>query len=291
MKTKTPAAGALLRLTLSMLIFGTIGLFRRWIPASSGALAFARGMLGGLFLIGYRKLRLSGEVRALPRRLLWLLVLSGAAIGINWILLFEAYNYTTVAVATLCYYMQPTILILLSPLIFREKLTGRKLLCAAAALAGMFLVSGVTEGGLAGGQLRGVVMGLGAACFYASVVILNKKLAGIDAYQKTMIQLFSAAAVMVPYLLVTADRSLLQLDGRGWILLLIVGFFHTGFAYAMYFGSMEDVPAQTVAVFSYIDPVSALFFSWLFLHETLSPAGAVGAVLILGAAMLSVRAA
>ena len=124
---------SLLMLTTSMVIYGTIGIFRRSIPLSSGLLACVRGFLGSAFLAAFVKLR-GGTIRhGIPRKEMMRLILSGAMIGVNWIFLFEAFNYTTVATATLCYYMQPTIVILLSPLLLNEKLTGRKLLCAAAA--------------------------------------------------------------------------------------------------------------------------------------------------------------
>ena len=131
-KTQTTS---LMMLTASMVIYGTIGIFRRSIPLSSGMLACVRGLLGSAFLCAFVKLR-GGTLRhGMARRDFKLLVLSGAMIGINWIFLFEAFNYTTVAAATLCYYMQPTIVILLSPLLLNEKLTRKKLLCAAAAIA------------------------------------------------------------------------------------------------------------------------------------------------------------
>ena len=131
----------------SMLIFGTIGIFRRYIPLSSGSLAFARGLIGALFLLAFTKITGHRVEKNLEKKKLVILVVSGMLIGINWMLLFEAYNYTTVATATLCYYMQPTIVILLSPLIFREKITVKKLICAVVAMLGMILVSGIAEGG------------------------------------------------------------------------------------------------------------------------------------------------
>ena len=274
----------------SMLIFGTIGVFRRSIPVSSGLLAFSRGMLGSLFLLAFMKLKRRGNGEPLPRRTTAWLAVSGAVMGFNWILLFEAYSYTTVGIATLCYYMEPTIVTLLSPLLFREKLTGKKAVCAAVAVAGMVLVSGVT-GGPQNGDFRGVLLGLGAAVLYSVVVIMNKKAVGIDAYKKTMIQLLSAGLVMVPYLLLTGGFSRIDpgvsFSASSLLLLLVVGLVHTGLAYVLYFGSMDGLRAQSIAIFSYIDPVSALLISAVFLREPLSPAGIAGAVMILGAALFS----
>ena len=290
MENKTNDRRSILMIVSSMLIFGTIGIFRRHIPLPSALLAFVRGILGSLFLLIFMKLRRGGVGAKLPGKTVLWLAFTGALIGINWMLLFEAYNYTTVPVATLCYYMEPTIVMLLSPLLFGERLTVRKAICAAAAILGMVMVSGVIGGGgIETGNLRGVLLGLGAAVLYSTVVIMNKRLSGIDAYRKTIIQLLSAGLVMIPYLILTGGFSIGA--GKGGFsaatiaLLLIVGIVHTGIAYVLYFGSIDGLRAQTVALLSYIDPVSALLFAALFLGEPLSFWGIIGAVMIIGSAI------
>jgi len=274
----------------SMLIFGSIGVIRRYIPFSSAFLAMARGLAGGLVILVFSRLKgrqndpVAGQ---LPGKTMALLALSGAVMGFNWILLFEAYNYTTVGVATLCYYMEPTIVTLLSPLLFREKLGGKKLLCAAAAVIGMVLVSGVLEESGAGSP-RGVLLGLGAAVLYSVVVILNKKTPGVGPYRKTTVQLLSAGVVMIPYLLLTEGTVTGgPYDTRTVILLTLMCLVHTGLAYVLYFGSMDGLRAQSIAIFSYIDPVSALVFSAVLLHEPMSAMGIIGAALIIGSAVMS----
>ncbi len=280
---------SILMMVSSMLIFGTIGIFRRNIPLSSAFLAFARGILGGTFIFLFMKARRIKADRPLSRRSLLLLLLTGALIGINWILLFEAYEHTSVAVATLCYYMQPTIVLLASALFFGERLTPKKLICAVTAIAGMILVSGVMgDTPLRASDLQGILSGLGAAVFYSAVVILNKQIAGVNAYLKTTLQLLSAGAVMIPYLLFTEGFSLPDPEPLTLFLLLVVGIVHTGFAYVLYFGSLEGLNLQSAALFSYIDPASALVFSALLLGEPLNAASLAGAVMIIGSAVISV---
>lgn len=274
-------------LTLSMVLFGTIGICRRFIPLPSDVLACGRGAMGGFFLLlvlkaGGQRFRLE-QVR---RKSFFLLVLSGVLIGVNWILLFEAYNYTTVAVATLCYYMQPVIVILLSPVILKEKMKGKQILCAAVSVTGMVLVSGVAGGG-AMQNPKGIALGLGAAVLYASVVIMNKCITGFPALEKTIIQLFSAAAVMLPYMAVSGTLHTYELPVLGIILFLVVGVVHTGIAYAMYFASIEHLPARTCALMSYIDPVTAVILSALFLQEKMGISGIIGTILIIGSAIVS----
>lgn len=274
-------------LALSMVIFGTIGLFRRLIELPSDVIAFGRGLMGVGFLLLFARLR--GKTLAwasIGRRDILLLLVSGALIGFNWIALFEAFNYTTVAVATLCYYMQPVIVIVLSPLVLKERLTIRQIVCVCVAVVGMVLVSGVLEGGAAGGG-RGILLGLGAAALYACVVLMNKTITLSSAFEKTILQLLAAAAVMLPYMALTGTLHAYALPLYEWALFLVVGLVHTGVAYVLFFGSIEALPARTCALLSYVDPVTAVLLSALLLHEAISPLGVLGAVLILGAAVYS----
>lgn len=279
---------AKLKMILAMVIFGTIGLFVRQIPLSSTMIAMVRGAVGAVFLLimsGISRQPVSGE--SVKKNML-VLILSGAAIGINWILLFEAYRYTTVATATLCYYLAPVIVTLLSPIVLKEKLTGRKVFCAAVALLGMVMVSGVLKSGPAGtGNFTGILFGIGAAAFYAAVILLNKFLKDIDSKDSTVVQLATAALVLLPYLLGTESVSLAGMPGQALVLLLVVGILHTGIAYRLYFSAVADLSGQTIAIFSYMDPVVAIFLSALVLGEHMDGWSAVGAVLVLGSTFYS----
>ena len=276
------------KITLSMFIFGTIGLFRRWIDLPSSLVAMARGAIGAFVLLLVLRLRRGKLDRHAIRRALPVLILSSAAMGVNWILLFEAYNYTSVATATLCYYFAPMFIILASPLTLRERLTARQLICVSTAFVGMVFVSGVLRTGFSGAtELKGVALALGAAVLYATVVILNKRLTGLSAFDRTIMQLGLSAVVLLPYVLITEPVGELTFAGTSILLLLVVGIVHTGFAYALYFGALPDVKAQTAAILSYIDPVVAVLLSALLLRERMDALGAIGAVLVIGAALVS----
>ncbi|MBQ3008844.1 MAG: EamA family transporter [Oscillospiraceae bacterium] len=273
-------------LIMSMVIFGTIGIFRKYIPMPSGVLAMARGFIGAIFLLGLVKLG-NGKIskRDVGRNLPVLLV-SGAALGINWILLFEAYRFTSVATATLAYYMAPVMVILLSPLLFRERITAKKFICVLFAVAGMALVSGIftAEGEI---QLKGIAFGLAAAVFYALVMILGKSIRDISAYDKTIVQLFVAAVVLLPYVVATGEFRQVAFTPVSAAMLAVVGIVHTGIAYALYFGSMRELKSQTIALFSYIDPALAVVLSAVVLREQMGLAEILGAVMVLGATMIS----
>ena len=274
-----------MKILTSMAIFGTVGIFVRFIPMASAGIAFCRGVLGCIFLLAL--MALTGKKPNLEdmKRNGWVLAISGAAIGINWILLFESYRYTTVAIATICYYLAPAFVTLASPLV-GEKLTVKKLVCIGVALVGMVFVSGVLQGNQESSFL-GVVLGVGAAVFYASVILLNKKLYPIGAYDKTLFQLGAASVVVAPYILLTGGIYFGDMAPVSWIMLAVLGVVHTGFAYALYFGAIRDVNAQTAAILSYLDPVLSILLSALILRERLDIFSLIGAMLILGSALYS----
>ena len=270
----------------AMGIFGTVGFFVKFIPLSSGVIALCRAVLGLAFLAVIMLCQRKRPDFSAIKKNLPVLLISGGIMGMNWVLLFQSYLHTTVATATVCYYFAPLMLLLASPLL-GERLTPKKLICVAVALVGLVCVSGILKGGLpAPHELAGVLLGLGAAALYAGVMFLNKKLSPIPAYDKTVIQLGSAAAVIALYLLITGFAPV-ALTTTQWVLLLVVGIVHTGFAYVLYFGSMKDLSAKTIALFSYLDPVIAVLLSALLLHESLGVWDWVGTALILGSALYS----
>lgn len=279
---------SLIKLSASMVIFGTIGLFVHYIPLSSSLIALIRGIIGSTFLLTVMLItRRKISMDAVKANIIWLL-LSGCAIGFNWILLFESYRYTSVAVSTLCYYTAPIIVILVSPLLLRERLTVRNLFCVAAALLGMVLISGVLQTGITDtNEIKGILFGLGAAVLYASVMLLNNRIKEIAAYDKTILQLGVSAAVLLPYCLLTVNFGEVHMDMTAIVMLAVVGVIHTGLTYFLYFGAMGNLKPQTVAVLSYIDPLVAVGVSALILKERVGIETLVGAILILGSSVIS----
>ena len=275
-------------LLLSMVIFGTIGLLRRYIPCSSGFLALTRAVIGAVFLLILVRMKKQKPNLTAIRKNGLLLILSGAALGFNWIFLFDSYNHTSVATATVCYYLAPILVILLSPVLFKEKLTRRQRIGAICAMTGLIAVSGLLDTGLPGWEeWKGICFGLAAAVLYACVMILNKKLRSIGPYDKTISQLFLAAAVMLPYVLLTESPGQTGLSIQTLPLLLVAGIVHTGIAYWLYFGSMGALKAQTMALYSYLDPIVAIVLSLVVLKEPMTPIAAIGSLLVLGSAFFT----
>lgn len=267
-------------LILSMTIFGTIAVFVRNINVSSGELALYRAVMAailiGLFLlVTKQKIPFAGIKKEIP-----LLLASGIAMGINWIFLFEAYKYTTVSVATLSYYFAPVIVTAVCPILFKEKLTLKQIICFVMSTAGIVLITGVGGGGKS--DLKGIVFGLGAAVFYATVVLLNKYIKNVEGIHRTFLQFVSAIIILLPYVMLTSGFTLGELDSKGIVNLLIVGIFHTGITYCMYFSSLKELPGQKSAILSYIDPLVAVLISVTVLGEKMTLLQVLGGVLILG---------
>ena len=269
-------------LIASMVIFGTLGPFVRNIPVSSGELALYRAILAALLIavyLGITKQRIPfGKIKKeIP-----LLLFSGIAMGINWILLFEAYKYTTVSVATLSYYFAPVIVTAVCPFLFREKLTGKQILCFLMSTVGLVLITGIGQLSGGGRDHIGIVFGLGAACFYATVILLNKFIKNVEGIHRTFLQFLSAILILIPYVAFTGGVTLGSMKALGWVNLLIVGLVHTGVTYCMYFSSLKELPGQKAAILSYIDPLVAVVISVTVLNETMTLGQLIGGALILG---------
>lgn len=273
---------ARMMLVISMTVFGTIGLFVRNINLPSGEIALYRAVLAALLigiflLITKQKIPFKKIKKELP-----LLILSGVAMGFNWILLFEAYKYTTVSVATLSYYFAPVIVTIACPILFKEKMSFKQWLCFIMSTVGIVLITGIGDLSQGSSHIKGILFGLGAASLYATVVILNKFIKNVDGIHRTFLQFLSAIVVLVPYVLLTDGVNINKLDSKGWIFLLAVGLIHTGVTYCLYFSSLKELPGQKSAILSYIDPLVAVLVSVVVLKETITVMQLIGGLLILG---------
>ncbi len=273
---------------ISMLIFGSIGIIVKGIPLSSAQIAMIRGIIGSLFLITVPIIMKKKPTLMEIKKNLIFLVASGAALGFNWILLFEAYEHTSITNATLSYYFAPVIVIFISPIFLKEKLTLRKCLNILPAIVGMFLVVwSQGDRSIGTNELAGIGFGLSAAFLYALVIILNKLIKNMGGLNTTIIQLTIASLILLPYVLLQGTISLDILDTSTIIKLLLVGLLNTGVAYLLYFTSIQKLESQTIAIFSFIDPISAVVMSAIFFGEKLSGLQLLGGALILGGAYIS----
>lgn len=276
-KLKSPR----LMMILSMVIFGTLGLFVRNIPVSSGELALYRAILAALLIAVYLGITKQKNPFANIKKEVPLLLASGVAMGVNWIFLFQAYKYTTVSLATLSYYFAPVIVTVACPFLFKEKLTGKQIICFLMSTAGLVMITGIGKIG-SNTDFIGILWGLGAAFFYAVVILLNKFIKGVEGIHRTFLQFLSAIVILIPYVAVTGGVTLGQLHTVGWINLLIVGLLHTGITYCLYFSALKELPGQKAAILSYIDPLVAVVISVTVLGESMTVWQAVGGLLILG---------
>ena len=269
-----------LKILISMAAFGTISVFVRNIPLTSAEVALFRAVIALICLTAFKGVKKEPlSIRALGNEA-FLLFLSGAAMGFNWIFLFEAYRYTTVSVATLSYYFAPVIVMVLSAMLFRERVTRKQIICFAGATLGLILV--VNPQGLAGGDaLKGVLFGLSAAALYATVILLNKKITRVGGIDRTMLQFAAAAAVLLPYVLLTTGIHMEHMNPTGWLCLIAVGAVHSGLCYVLYFSALRELPGQEAAILSYVDPLVAVLISLTILAEPVAPVQLVGGALIL----------
>ena len=275
-------------LAMSFVIWGSIGVFVQMIPLNSGLIAFDRSIVGMLFLLVVKLCMKSKISFKKLKSSFGLLCVNGALLGINWILLFEAYKFTSVATGTICYNLGPMIVVLLSPIFFKEHLSVVKILCVLVSLFGIVCVSGIfSEQGAGESDVIGVTLGVMAAVVYAATVIINKRVQDVDPMDKAIVQFASSTVVMFVYSLFVTDVSELSFDVKTIVLLVVVGVVHTGIAYTVYFKSLPDVTSQNVAIFAYIDPVVAVILSVTVLNESINEYVVIGAVCVIVSALVS----
>ena len=267
---------------LSMSAFGTLSIFVRNIPLASGELALYRAILAIILVAGFLTITKNPlPVKDIKKEIL-LLLFSGAAMAVNWILLFEAYKYTTVSMATLSYYFAPIIVIIACPILFKEKMTKKGLLCFVMSTLGVVLIIGVSGFGQSGTDLIGICFGLGAACFYATVILINKFIKNVSGLHRTLMQFLAAIITLTPYVIATSGFHIAELDSFALLNLAIVGLVHTGITYCMYFSALKELSGQEASILSYIDPVLAVIISVLFFHESMTLLQVIGGLLVLG---------
>ena len=278
---------ARLQLIFTMLLFGTIGTLSRFIDMPSSVIALGRAFFSVLTIIlilALRRQKLDWD--DIKRNIGWL-TLSSVFMCCNWVCQFEAFKYTTIAVSTLCYYMQPMFYILAAAIVIKEKLSPRKLVCVAVAFCGMIFVSGVLQTGFHISELKGVLFGIAGGFFYAMVVLINKYMKDISPVNTTIMQMALVSLIMLPYSAATGGLAAARVTTVGIICLIVLGALHTGIAYIIYFDAVNKLSAQTVGILSYIDPVEAVLLSAFFLKEPLTIWTIIGAVMILGATAVS----
>ena len=280
-----PTNKARLQLIISMSIFGTLAIFVRNISVSSGELSLYRAILAALLISGYLLVTKDKINFSAIKKELILLLFSGMAMGFNWILLFEAYKYTSVSAATLSYYFAPIIVTIVCPFLFHEKLTRKQIICFVMSTLGVFLITGIPDFQNMGRDTIGILFGLSAAVFYATVILLNKFIKNVTGIHRTYLQFLAAIITFIPYVACTSGFHIGSLDGKGWMNLLIVGLIHTGITYCLYFSSLKELPGQEAAILSYIDPLMAVVISVAILGESISLPQIIGGILILGFAI------
>ena len=271
----------------SMLIFGSIGLFVRFIPLSSGEIAFSRALIGSLFMFGTMRIKKKSRFLKISNKQKILLFISGSFLGLNWLFLFEAYKRTTITQATILYYTAPILVLIYSFLFLKERVTKNQLIAIMFAFVGLWLTTGEGSVGVFHANNSGIVFGLAAAVCYAGVIIMNGTLTAVGSNERTFFQLMIAGLVLAPYVFLNGPVTYFSLSMRSWMFVLIIGVIHTGIAYQLYFSSLQKMKATSAALMSYIDPLSAMVFSVVILQERMTPNEIIGGLMILLAAILA----
>ena len=265
----------------ALLMFGMNGIVASHIALSSYEIVFTRTLIGSLLLIGiFVPTRQKVHLFQNKRHTLCLII-SGIAMGTSWMFLYEAYQRIGVSVASLAYYCGPVIVMILSPILFRERLTWTKMAGFLAVLVGVFCVNSLALNEV--NTTVGLFCGIMSAVMYAFMVIFNKKAGSITGLENSMWQLLTSFLAVAVFVGIKQGFAI-RIGPGNWIPILILGILNTGIGCYFYFSSIGRLPVQTVAICGYLEPLSAVVFSVLFLGESMTILQLAGAVLVLGGA-------
>lgn len=274
-----------LKMILGMAIFGSIGIFVHEIGLPPAVIASIRALVGTAFLaiiLGFYNNR--ANLSDVKKNILPIII-SGTALGFNWIFLFEAYQQTTIPIATVCYNLAPVFVLILSPILLREKVTLVSIACTLGALAGAVLISGVTSGDSI--NLTGITYAIIAAILYAVIMLTNKKISGISSLDNAFYQMAVASVVTIAYSVFTVDMSSVTFGGNvGWML-LVLGILHTAIAYALVFSASKRMTAQAWGILSYLEPATAIVLAFFLLKQPITAIEMLGAVMVFGFALIN----
>ena len=272
---------------LSMIIFGTIGLVVRYIDLSSSERALVSSFIGCLFLLlifFISKKKISWN---LVKSNALFLILSGIALGGNWIFLYQSYDHTTLANATLGYYFAPVFVMILSPFVLREQLSIKKIVCIGVAIIGMLMIVGEGVSASRSDDIIGISFGLIAAAFYAALLLLNKFIKDMGKLELTIIQLGTTTLILMPYVFLTEGFGIFEVSSSSIPFMLILGIINTGIGFWLFFSGMEKLKGQSIAMLSYVDPFVAILISAIILQEQMTIVQMLGGILLLGTTFVS----
>ena len=275
------------QLALIMMLNGTIGVITRFIDMPSASMCCIRAFIAASIILAYLYAANKRPDMAAIKAELGTVIGAGISLGLIWLFIFEAFNRTTVAIASVCFYTEPVIFLVAASLLFREKLSRVKVACVLCALAGTVLISGILSGSMEKSSLSGVICALMAALSYAVNVLLNKKVESVSPVDMTVAQMIIAGIVTLPYAVMVERVDLSSLSALSITLLLVLAVVYTALGYFLYYDAVAWVDSGTIAVLSYLDPLVSVLLSVLFLHEAMTAPVFAGIVLIFTSAFLS----
>ena len=266
----------------ALLLFGSNGIIASYIALSSTEIVLYRTLIGSILLLFLFTITQNKWTFYKYKKHFAYLTLSGVAMGLSWMFLYEAYNRIGVSISSLLYYCGPVIVILLAPIVFKEKLTVHKLVGLFSVFIGIIFVNGNLVNGIR--DLSGMFYGMMSAVMYAFMVIFNKKATNISGLENSLLQLAISCITVAVFILFRGD-FIFAIPQGSIFPLFFLGLVNTGIGCYLYFSKLDKLPVQSVSILGYIEPLSAVILSVIILKESLTAMQIIGAVLVLGGAI------
>ncbi len=276
-----------LKIIIAMTIWGSIGLFVRTSGLSPFEVAFFRAFIASICLIFIDKVFYKNK-EVVNKKEVMLLLLCGVLMGLNWVLLFTAYQYTTISIASICYDFAPIFVVMLASIFLKEKITPKTIVCIGFSLVGLFMIASNTGTSTGNSQhIKGILFAMSGAILYSLVVVISLTIKNVSSIKISTYQMVASSIVLLPF--VIQSNIFFNLKLNAIPIILILGIVHTCLAYILYFSGMKKTKANTVAILGYIEPITAVVLSFIVLHEPLTTMQIIGGVIVLGSTYVIIK--
>ncbi|MCL2322177.1 MAG: EamA family transporter [Oscillospiraceae bacterium] len=262
---------------LSVFLFGFSALFARFIGQSALVITFGRVLFSSIFLaililVSKQNLRVEIKKDAL------LFIVTGINLAVHWFSFIESIRVSNVAVGTVTFSTFPVFIAFFEPLMFKEKLQVKAVICALIMLFGVAVVAMNFGKYSDSTYTTGIVLGLASSLTYAVMTLLNRRFsARYSSYVIVFYEQSTAAIALLPFII--AMKPSVTLNDAG--LLLLYGIVFTAIAHGLFVKGLRTVKASIASIISGLEPVYAILLAFVFLHEPSKLQEIIGGVMII----------
>ena len=268
-------------LHIAVMMFGVAGVIGQFVEVPSVMVALGRVICSSILLLIIALVK-KDSLKLESGRDYVGIMLTGAVLAIHWTTFFQSIQVSSVAIGTITFSTFPLFLTFIEPVVFRERIRAKSILCAVVLLIGVAIT--IPEFSLENQVTIGIIWGMISSLTYAIITLANRYFS--KKYEGRIVSFYeqgTAAIVLLPAIFLVPTRWSTQ-DVVG---VVAIGCICTAFAYSLYVSAQKKVKAQTAGIISGMETVYGIVYALIFLGETPTLRELIGGAIILGVALFT----